>query len=51
MEQHLKLFSNDGDLIQDPGQFLHLIGRLLYLTVTRQDINAYLSRFMKNSRI
>lgn len=53
MEQHLKLLPTDGDLIQDPGQFRRLIGRLLYLTVTRPDISyavTYLSQFMQKPR-
>lgn len=41
MEQNLKLSKSDGDLILDPKSYMRLIGRLLYLAITRPDI-AYL---------
>nr|KYP38661.1 Retrovirus-related Pol polyprotein from transposon TNT 1-94 [Cajanus cajan] len=37
MEQHLRLRPNDGTLLPDPTAYRRLIGRLLYLTVTRPD--------------
>lgn len=53
MEQHLKLTDSDEDLLTDPTLYRRLIGRLIYLTITRHDI-VYpihiLGRFMSKPR-
>ena len=49
MEQHLKLNNTDGDLLSDPSIFRRLVGRLIYLTISRPDIKFsvnLLSQFM-----
>lgn len=50
MEQHLKLTNHDGELLEDPAMYRRLIGRLIYLTITRPDIVytvQILSQFMR----
>ena len=38
MEQNLKLTSDGGELLKDPIKYRRLVGRLIYLMVTRLDI-------------
>ena len=52
MERGLKL-SDKSDLLKDQGRYRRLVGRLIYLTVSRPDITYavhVLSRFMHQSR-
>ena len=51
MEQHLRLRPNEGTPLSDPTVYRRLVGRLLYLTVTRPDIQYAvnsLSQFMQS---
>lgn len=54
MEQNLSLSNLDGDYISDPSSHRKLVGRLIYLTITRLDL-AYavhvLSQFMDKPRV
>ncbi|XP_042489023.1 uncharacterized protein LOC122069123 [Macadamia integrifolia] len=38
MEQHLKFPSTHGTLLPDPATYCQLVGRLIYLTITRSDL-------------
>ena len=44
MEQHIKLSRDDGSLLTDPTVYRRLVGKLLYLTLTRPDISYSISR-------
>ena len=53
IEQNLRLSNYEGKLLADPGQYKRLIGRLLYLTLTRLDITYAvhrLSQFVSKPR-
>jgi hypothetical protein len=53
MEQNLKLLPDKGELLHDPCRYRRLIGRLIYLTITRPDITFAvnkLSGFMQQPR-
>ena len=53
IKQNLRLSKYEGKLLTDPGQFRRLIGRLLYLTLTRPNISYVvhrLSQFVSKPR-
>jgi hypothetical protein len=54
MEQNLKLTNQDGTPLSDPSPYRRLVGRLIYLTITRPDIVFtvnILSQFMHAPRL
>ena len=53
MEQNLKLTADQGEMVKDAANYRRLVGRLIYLTITRPDITYsvnILSQFMHTPR-
>lgn len=53
MEQGTKLVKEGGELLQDPTQYRRLVGILLYLRITRQDLSYFVNcvaQFMDKPR-
>lgn len=53
-DQNIKLTKDEEELLPDPTLYRRLVGRLLYLTITRLDISysvQLLSQFMDNPRV
>ena len=54
MEPNLKLMPNEGDFVDDPNAYRRLVGKLIYLTITRPDISytvSIVSQFMTNPQV
>ncbi|XP_019096539.1 PREDICTED: uncharacterized protein LOC109130904 [Camelina sativa] len=54
MEQNLKLGLSKSDFLPNPEVYRHLVGRLIYLLITRPELSysvQHLSQFMKTPRI
>ncbi|KAL6334486.1 hypothetical protein AAG906_016031 [Vitis piasezkii] len=54
MDPNVKLSQDEGDLLDDPSMYRRMIGKLLYLTITRPDLSFSvnrLSQFLAKPRI
>jgi hypothetical protein len=54
MEPNLKLMPDEGDFVDDPDTYRRLVGKLIYLTITRPNISyavSIVSQFMTNPRV
>uniref|UniRef100_A0A2N9FGV4 Integrase catalytic domain-containing protein n=1 Tax=Fagus sylvatica TaxID=28930 RepID=A0A2N9FGV4_FAGSY len=54
MEPNLKLMPDESDFVDDPDTYRRLVGKLIYLTITRPDISyavSIVSQFMTNPRV
>ena len=43
MDSNVELVADQEELLQDPGRYRQLIGKLNYLTITRSDISFHVS--------
>jgi hypothetical protein len=53
LEQNVKLSANEGDLVVDTTMYKHIVGSLIYMTITRSDLNyadGVVSQFMQTPR-
>ena len=51
MDPNVKLVPSQGELLQDPGRYRRLVGKLNYLTITRPDISfpvSVVSQFLQS---
>jgi hypothetical protein len=49
LEQNVKLNANEGDLVDDTTMYKHIVGSLIYMTITRPYLNyevGMVSQFM-----
>jgi hypothetical protein len=49
LEQNVKLNANEGNLVEDTTMYKHIVGSLIYMTITRPNLNyavGMVSQFM-----
>jgi hypothetical protein len=39
LEQNVKLSADEGDLVEDTTMYRHIVRSLIYMTITRPDLN------------
>jgi hypothetical protein len=53
LEQNVKLSANEGDLVEDTTMYRHIVGSLIYMTITRPDLSyavGVVNQFMQTPR-
>jgi hypothetical protein len=53
LQQNVKLSADEGDLVEDTTMYRHIVGNLIYMTITRPDLNyavGMVSQFMQTPR-
>jgi hypothetical protein len=53
LEQNVKLSADEGDLVEDTTMYRHVVGSLIYMTITRPYLNyavGVVSQFMQTPR-
>jgi len=53
LEQNVKLNVNEGDLVEDTTMYRRIVGSLIYMTITRPNLNyvvGMVSQFMQTPR-
>jgi hypothetical protein len=53
LEQNVKLSVDEGDLVEDTTMYRHIMGSLIYMTITRLDLSyvvGVVSQFMQTPR-
>jgi hypothetical protein len=53
LEQNVKLSADEGDLVEDTIMYRHIMGSLIYMTITRPNVNyavRVVSQFMQTPR-
>jgi len=54
LEQNLKLSADEGDLVEDTTMYRRIVGNLIYMTITRPNLNygvGMVSQFMQTPRM
>ena len=50
VDSRLDLWDTSSDILEDAGRYKRLIGKLIYLTVTRPDVTFAVEQFMHQPR-
>jgi hypothetical protein len=53
LKQNVKLIINEGDLVEDTTMYRHIVGSLIYMTITRLDLSyvvKMVNQFMQTPR-
>jgi len=54
LEQNVKLSADEGDLVEDTTMYRHIVGSLIYMTITRPNLSyavGVVTQFMQTPRM